>query len=688
MRSPLLPALFLRSLLFTSALLVSSPLVADVKLPAVFSDHLVLMKAHAVPVWGKADPGEQVSVILGAASAASVADASGHWQTSLNLEDAAAGPFDMVVEGKNRLVIHDAVAGEVWLASGQSNMEMPLRATAGAETEIAQSANPLLRQFIVKKAGAREPQDDCTGQWRVAGPQTAGDFSAIGYYFGKELQQTLHRPIGVLHSSHGGTYIEPWIPADSLARVPSFKASAQARREIADEYPVRRAKFIRDFTAWLREHDREDAPHPVVAPFAGEGIPTADWTPVQLPGKVAPPGFPAAGVFWLRREVEVPAPAARQGFKVMIGPLEGFWQVFWNGHQVDDFPYTRMPGKGFPCYFAVPAEYLRAGRNTLALRIYSPTAPLAVPGASLWAGPIELGGAWLAKVERAFPDLNPEVMRTAPVLDYKQPDMLPAALYNAMIHPLAPFGIAGVLWYQGESNTGRGFEYRTALPALIRGWRGKWQRDDLPFYISQVANSLPKAALPGESTWAELRESQSLALQLPHTALAVNIDLGEAGDLHFRDKKTSAHRLALIALADYYGHSIESSGPVFDTMLPEGDKVRLTFRHAKGGLVATELPATYPVKTLTGEFAPLTRHSPHSELEGFVICGEDRKWVWADAKIDGETVLVSSPQVLHPIAVRYAWADNPTANLSNQAHLPASPFRTDYFPVSTQNAHY
>ena len=226
------------------------------------------------------------------------------------------------------------------------------------------------------------------------------------------------------------------------------------------------------------------------------------------------------------------------------------------------------------------------------------------------------------------------------------------------------------------------------MPSLIKGWREKWQRDDLPFYFCQLCNNLAKQSTPGESAWAELRESQSSALALPNTGQALTIDLGEAGDLHFRDKQTVGHRLFLIAEAKHMGRPVPFSGPVYKSVAFEGSQARIQFDHADGGLVAAKLPSTYPVKTLTDETAPLVRNRPQSELEGFAICGQDRKWVWADARIDGDSVLVWSDKVAEPVAVRYAWADNPTCNLSSGAGLPASPFRTDDFPVTTKNNHY
>ncbi len=669
-------------------LLAPPSLRADVRLPAIFSEHMVLSRTETVPVWGRAIPGEQVRVTMDGKTAEAATDTDGNWRAVLNLKNSGTGPFAMTVEGKNRIVIPDIVVGEVWLASGQSNMEHPLRATADADGEIAISANPLLRQFLVKKAGANKPAADCEGRWTVAGPDTSGEFTAVGHYFGKELQQARKLPVGIIHSSHGGTYIEPWTPADVLDRVASFRASGDALRRNAQEYPLQKAKFAAEFTQWLKTHGREDSPRQDSALYADEAVSTTDWSEVTLTGKVSPAGFPASGVFWIRRDIEVSPLLAGQGFKIMIGPLEGYWQVYWNGGKIHEMNYAQMPGKGFSCYFAVPREQIRAGKNTLAIRIFSPASPLIVATKSLWAGPLDLNGSWFAKVERSFPELSPEVLNSAPRISYSPPEMLPGNLFNGMINPLIPYSITGVLWYQGESNAKRAYEYRVAFPTLIKGWREKWHRDDLPFYFCQVCNNFAKHAGPTESAWAELRESQSLALALANTAQAITIDLGEAGDLHFRDKQTVGHRLFLIAHAKLQGRSVGFSGPVCMPVTFEAGRARVRFEHTDGGLEAAKLPATYHVKTLTGETAPLVRNSPHSEVEGFTICGADHKWVWADAKIEGDTVLVWSDEVPQPVAVRYAWADNPTCNLCNGAGLPAAPFRTDSFPTTTKDSHF
>lgn len=667
-------------------LLLPPTLRAEVRLPAIFSDHMVLMKAASVPVWGKAAAGEHVRVTIDGRSAAADAGPDGRWQVALDLRDSAPGPFEMIVQGGNELRIADVAVGEVWVASGQSNMELPLRVTAGAEAEIARSANRLLRQFAVKRSGANQPLEDCDGQWTISAPETSGEFTAVGYYFGQELQAARKQAVGIIHASNGGTFIEPWTPADALEKIEAFRAPAMARQKAAADYPALKSQFARDFSAWLQAHERVDRPCPSIDDYAVAS--TQDWTPVKLPTSAPAPGFPASGVFWLRRDLDVSATLAQQGFKIMIGPLAGYWQVYWNGKLLTETTYAQLPGKDSSCYFPVPPERIQTGRNTLALRLYSPTSPLVVPGRALWAGPIVLDGEWSARVERAFPDLAPEVLETAPRMTYRLPDMLPGSLYNARIHPLTRYAIAGVLWYQGESNVPRAYQYRLALTALIEGWREKWQRADLPFYLCQLSNNYAKLPAPGESAWAELRESQSAALALPYTGQAITLDLGEAGDLHARDKKTVGHRLFLLAQAKHYGAPVVCEGPTYASMALEGPTARIQFRHADGGLAAGELPATYIVKSLLGETAPLIRNSPQSQLEGFAICGEDRKWHWAQARIDGESVLVSSDQVPQPIAVRYAWADNPTCNLRNGAGLPAAPFRTDDFPATTGNAHY
>lgn len=512
---------------FLSCLVVGLALLpllaaAEVRMPAILSDHLVLKRGADTPVWGKAAPDEAIVVTLGEATARTVTGADGRWRVTLDLTGSPAGPLVLTVEGKNRIAINDVLIGEVWLASGQSNMAFRLKAATDAEKEIAGSANFQLRQFEVARAEEANPAEDCKGVWVVAGPETVGAFSAVAYFFAKRLQGELQIPVGIINASVGGTPCEAWTSPEAIQADPHLKAA------------------------------RERALAALAAP-----------------------------------------------------PLQD--------EQKGEAKRRKIPRR--------------------------------------------------AQTE-------------------------PGCLFNGMISPLLPCALSGVIWYQGEANAKRAWQYRSAIPRMIQDWRNQWQRPDLPFYFCQLPNHYPKRAEPTNSLWAELREAQSLALRLPHTGQAVLIDLGEAGDLHPPGKQGPGNRLAAIALANVYGRKITFSGPVYQAMKIEAGKIRLAFAHADDGLVAQPLPNTYNVKTKAGQTAPLVRNSPDSELEGFAICGSDHQWVWAEAKIDGESVLVWSDKISDPVAVRYAWADNPTCNLANGAGLPAAPFRTDDEPALTRDALY
>ena len=665
---------------------------ADVRLPSIISEHMVLEKAAAVPLWGRADADEDVTVTLGDSTARTRAGSDGKWMVRLDLRDAGAGPFQLVVKGKNEIRIPDVVVGAVWLASGQSNMEFLLKASADAEDEIARSRNPQLRQFRVEKAARPQPAEDCKGKWMLAGPETAGEFTAIGYYFGKRLQETLKVPVGIINASWGGTFSEAWTSRDAINRIERFKQSEAGRRKILNEYPGKKTTFVTRFAAWLSAQQREDRPAINPELFAREQVSTDAWTGVTLPGSLATNGLPAGGAVWIRKSISVPAGVVGHGqdFKVMLGYVAGFERVYWNGKLVCETPYQKYPGEGYARYFAIPPQLVRVGENTIAVRIYAPALPPAIAGIPerFRAGPVNLAGEWSAKAEYAFPPLSTQVLATAPQAPPRPPELMAGDIFNGVIHPLIPYGLSGVVWYQGESNSGRAYEYRIAFPLLINDWRQQWQAEQLPFYFCQLANFGPKRPNPGQSEWAELREAQALALRLPHTGQAVLLDLGEADDIHPRNKKEVGERLARLVFAQQYGQQIVWSGPEFAASVIEGRTIRVKFNHTEGGLVARALPATYDVASKLGKTAPLVRNSPASVVEGFAICGADQHWGWAEARIDGDTVVVWSEQVPQPVAVRYAWADNPTCNLENGAGLPAAPFRTDDFPALTAKGHY
>jgi sialate O-acetylesterase len=659
---------------------------ADVTLPDIFSDHMVLCRSKNVPIWGTAEAGDAVRVELGERSAEAKADASGKWKVVLNLSEIdGPGPFEVVVKGKNEIRIQDVLVGEVWVASGQSNMEWVAKKTTDADAEIARSANPQLRQFAVKKAASKEPKDVMEGQWTIAGPETTGSFTAVGYFFGKKLSGELKQPVGIINTSLSGTPSEAWTSIAALDTDPDLKAARERLTADLDQHPGKKRVFVEELRAWIKEHGREDRPTVDAAAFAGKGVSSEGWHPVELPGLVRGAGLPEAGIVWIRKEVLFDAkPDAKVSLYL---PIDGFDAVYWNGELLKATGYEELAGtgavrRGGP--FDLAPEAVEEGKNVLAIRLYQPVGPAKISGPPR-AGSIGLAGQWLAKAEREFAPVDAAVMAKAPQLPPQAPwaQNIPSFLFNGMVSPVIPYAIRGAIWYQGESNAGRAFRYRTAFPLLIDDWRKQWAQGDFPFYFCQLANFMAKKPQPEESAWAELREAQSMALKLPNTGQAVLIDIGEEADIHPRNKRDVGERLARIALAKDYSKKAPYSGPVYESMTVAGGKVSLSFKQVGGGLVAKPLPATYDVQTLAKKTAPLVRNSPNSDLEGFAICGEDKAWVWADAKIDGDNVIVWSEKVPAPVAVRYAWSDNPTCNLYNKADLPASPFRTDDFKPKT-----
>ena len=484
---------------------------ADVKLPGLFSDNMVLQQGMRLPIWGWADDGEKVTVTFRGKKASATAR-NGKWMVKLPSQK-AGGPDTLAVEGKNKIDVRNVVVGEVWICSGQSNMEFPLGRSFESEKDIATSANPNIHLFTAPQLKADAPVDDVKANWEKCDPNTVKNFSAVAYYFGRDLQKARGVPIGLIHTSWGGSPAEVWVREAVLAANPEYK-------------------------------------HDILDSYAG-----------QLKG------YEAQRVNWEKEAEELKK----------------------EGKQ----PTGRKPS----------------------------------------------------------------------------PPWKPAELYNGMIAPLIPYAIKGAIWYQGESNASRAWQYRTLFPDLIRNWRQDWGQGDFTFLAVELApwdrnkkRSLEAiTAAPGDSEWAELREAQLLSTKvLPKVGLAVITDVGDKDDIHPTKKEPVGARLALRARGISYGEKIEHSGPLYRSMQLKGDKIILRFDQVDGGLEARG-----------------------GRLRGFAICGEDRKFVWANAEIDNGKVVVSSPQVDKPVAVRYGWADYPVVNLFNSAGLPASPFRTDDFEVTT-----
>jgi sialate O-acetylesterase len=639
---------------------------AEVRLPALVGSHMVLQRESAARVWGWAGSGEAVRVTVGAARGEAVAGADGRWSVDLPPQP-AGGPFVMTVAGRNTVALEDVWFGEVWVASGQSNMEFALaQANGGAEAAAAGCEG--LRLFTVAKATSLEEKDDVTGSWAACDASTAPGFSAVAFFFGQEIHRALGVKVGLVHSSWGGTPAEAWTSRRALEAEPSLRPLV-ADFDLALNDADARAAFAGRLAAWEAANYHQDvANEGLEKGWAKPETDTAGWKTMELPRYWEKAGLAIDGAVWFRRAVEVPAAWAGKDLVLSLGALDDFDTTWFAGEEIgrtgNETPgYWSVPRK-----YAVPGRLVKPGRTVVAVRVFDHYGNGGFGGAApeLWIAPadsaaarIPLAGTWRYEVERSLPPAVPD-FTTQP--RYPSPDNpnSPTVLYGAMIAPLTPLSIRGAIWYQGESNAGAAHQYRTLFPTMIRDWRRAWGRGDFPFLFVQLANYMARAAEPGESSWAELREAQAMTLALPKTGMAVAIDVGEADDIHPKDKKDVGARLARWALADTYGREVEKSGPLYRSSSVEGGAIRVRFDHAAGLTTADGSPP-----------------------RAFAIAGADRRWRWAEARIDGETVLVSSPQVARPAAVRYAWADDPEATLRNDAGLPASPFRTDDWPMLT-----
>jgi sialate O-acetylesterase len=666
--------------------------IAEVHPACLFADHMILQESATVPVWGTADPGESVAVTLAQKTALIRADSAGRWRVDLNLSGLAGGPYVLTLRGKNLVTISDVLVGEVWLAGGQSNMEFALAGSTNAAQEIAQSTDPLLRQFEVEKAGSLTPLDTCSGRWVAAAPDTSGRFTAIGYYFAKKLRQELHHPVGLVSSYYGGSNVESWLSPNQIQNLPEIEAPAQAMIDEGKSYTDRLAKFRQDYRQWQANYHREDTDPGDTSTHAVPDTSQNGWHAVNIGGSYTESSLPNGGILWLRKSVQVAPGQAGIYLPIHIGAPADFDEAYWNGvlfgsttasasTSMNDGPRSSLIRR-----YDVPANLVKAGEATLAVRIFNPAAPPSINGQPRGM----MQGAWMAMDGVSLPTLDSTAIAAYPHLPLVPTNerSMPTSLFNAMIHPLVPYAIRGVIWMQGEANTGRAFQYRTVFPAMIQEWRRQWGEGDFPFYLCQLANWGARPAQPTESNIAELREAQSMALALPLTGEALTIDVGEADDVHFRDKQTVGLRLAAIALNQTYARAVPYSGPVYTSSERENGAIRIHFKFTDGGLSAHPVTATYKLRSTYADSIPLVRNSPLSQLEGFQICASDRKWVWANAIISGDTVVVSSPEVPAPIAVRYGWANNPIVNLYNGAGFPADPFRTDDFPGATRDAKF
>lgn len=656
----------LKKLLSVALASLSFAAVADVSVSGLFTDHAVLAKSEKTPIFGRADSGEAVTVSIAGLSGSAKAGADGKWRVNLDLSKTGEGPFDLVIQGKNTITVKDVLVGEVWLCSGQSNMGFRLNSEERAKQLIAESANPKIRLLQLKIHSSMTPEDEVKDvAWQVVSPENVGSFTAVGYLFGKFVQAELGCPMGLINNAWGGSAVEAWLTRDFMQENQELVEWSNKTYNNYATYGATVANYQKEYNAWLKD--------------CGLEPPTENVPPAKLQWKdnQAIYGWNKLGpaTIWFRKKVTFPEAITKNGGRFNFYQHGANVAFFLDGKEIaHSTPEGEITGASITSKAFQPNE-IAAGEHEFSIRYWCPYDGFATSRLSYnLPGEIPLNRGYECAVI-PLKELTAEQLAARPKRPGLRADAnkIPEILYNALIHPLKPYRLSGTVWYQGCSNASRPTLYPTAIQGLIKEWRRDFE-SEFPFYYCQLANYRAKDADPNNSDWAQIRLGQEGALALPKTGQAILIDCGESGDIHPIDKITPAKRLAAVALAKTYGKAIPYSGPVFKSKSIEGDKVRIAFDFVEGGLEARPLPATYFVQKSKGRTAPLVRNSPDSELEGFALAGQDGKWHWADAKIDGDTVLVWSDKVPAPVNVRYAFQSNPTCNLYNRAGFPAAPF--------------
>lgn len=625
--------------------------VAQIRLPQLVSDSMVLQRDSPLQIWGWASPGEKVKITLNGKSNAAITNKEGKWMIKLPAMP-AGGPYQMKLQGKNTIYLKGILLGDVWLCSGQSNMvhQMRLHSIRYAD-DIKNAHYPEIRQFWIPTATSLSGPNQILppSSWKSANPENVKEFSAVAYFFARDVYKHHHVPIGIINASVGGTPIEAWTSEDGFKNFDDIQKIIQQNKD----------------SAYVNKRNKRPLEVNRPEPYPDKGLTEAvkwydpayvlkGWKTINVPGYWEDQGVKDVdGIVWYRKELNLGFDLADKQGRLFLGRIIDADQVFINGKQIGNTTY-QYPQR----IYTVPAGLLKKGKNLIVVRVqnnggkggFVPDKPYYL---DFGFAKIDLKGYWDYKVGQVNRPLDRVKGQQGPIVAQNQP----TGLYNAMIAPFINYKIKGVLWYQGESNIGNAHQYKDLLKALIYDWRAKFSNPQMPFYYVQLPNYGDATYLPVESGWAVAREATLQSLDIPHTGMAVTIDLGEWNDIHPDRKKEVGDRLALIARHFNYGEKdLVYSGPLYQSSEIQGNKIVVSFSHTGSGLISID-----------GE-----------ELSEFAIAGADKKFVWAKAKIVGDKVEVYIDEIKEPRYVRYAWADNPVApNLYNKEKLPASPFRTD-----------
>ena len=643
-------------------ILSTASAAAALAIAPIFTDHMVLQRGQENPIWGKDAPNTEVNIEIDGNGAdlnvIAQADANGYWRTNLP-ELPAGGPYTITIDGTSEDVLDDVLVGEVWLVSGQSNMEFQVERGNNAKLEIATANNSRIRHFKVAQQTSDTPTDSISGVWETTSPETVGMFSAIGYFFANEIGERLDVPVGIINSTWGGTCVEAWTSLDVISKYvdpdeinPSPETIEKQKKAYADYIIVARN--------WRISHMPADPGNFALAKgWADAAFDDTAWAEMLLPAYWQNKGITNNGVMWFRKSIDIPAEMAGKNLVVSLGNIDDFDTTYFNGEQIGECPRGTPDSYQLQRVYTIPAALVKTGRAVLTIRVFDDFGNGGFGGnpGDMWMAPadgtsakVSLSGKWRYEREHDIGITPTSVFAGSPgIPGFTQPQNRPAFLYNGMIHALVPYGIRGVLWYQGEQNENNWQPYGERVRAMIRDWRNLWNEGDFPFYYVQLASF----GTPAD--WADLREQQDMALLEPNTGRALAIDIGNPTDIHPTNKQEVARRLALVALSNAYGlKGFETSGPVFDKMQIDGSAVRVSFTHAGSLYTAGNAPTVL----------------------GFELAGEDGVYHPATGVIEKDIVLVTSTEVSEPKNVRYAWKSAPEVNLVNGEGLPAAPFRS------------
>ena len=649
-----------KPVLLLIALLAYYGAIANVSLPRIFGDNMVLQRSKPIPVWGWAKPNETVTVLLNKQKQVVKADKTGDWAVKLSPEG-AGGPFTLTIQGNNTITISNVLIGEVWLCSGQSNMEWLLQSAVNAEQELMVADFPLIRNFNVPKAISSVPERDVrSGDWQVCNPENARTFSAVGYFFARKLYQELRIPVGLIHASWGGTEIETWTSRAAFQQESEFKdmISSVPVINLDSINQIKAANLKNDYSVWKKELLEPG----MLDSWNKPDFDDSHWSKLAEPAVWEKQGLYAVdGVLLFRKSFIVNKDEAGKAAMLELGKIDDNDVTYVNGIKVgaiDGFNLLRR--------YVIPPGILKEGTNVVAIQIEDNVGGGGFHGDTGMKITFKnreqsLTGLWSYKIQYLADENLSSILN---------PNEYPTLLFNAMVNPVIPFGIQGAIWYQGESNTTRAVQYRKAFPLMINDWRRHWKQGDFPFYFVELT-SYDAGGSTDKNVgyqWAELREAQTLTLSLPNTGMAITTDIGNPKNIHPRNKQDVGLRLALLALDKTYNKNIVSSGPMYKSMKIEGGKIILSFSEIGGGLITTD---------------------KFGYVKGFEIAGADGKYAYAKAFIKDNQVVVYNDSIASPINVRFGWFDDASENnLFNKEGLPANPFTTDSKPRITANERY